>query len=304
MTSISVIIPTYNREDFIGRALCSVFAQTHPCQEIIVVDDGSTDQTRTVVSRLCEQHSVPFQYLYQENQGPAAARNLGINSANSGLLAFLDSDDHWQKDKLATQLKAMDEHPEFLISHTREQWRRQGVHLNQKKKHLPRHGEIFDHCLQLCAVGMSTVMVRKELFEKVGLFAPDLPCCEDYDIWLRISALCPFLLIDQSLTIKEGGREDQVSFHYRVGMDKLRIKAISRLLEQTPLTSAQFEMALRELNRKSRVYGMGCIRHGRAEEGERYLRLADSIFRSSDMGPFQPATKTSFEEKLGERCDV
>ncbi|KAF0189069.1 MAG: glycosyl [Desulfobulbaceae bacterium] len=273
MPTISVIIPTYNREDFIGRALCSVFSQTHPCQEILVVDDGSTDRTKAVVDSLCEQSPVPIHYLYQENQGPAAARNLGITHAQSGLLAFLDSDDHWRKEKLATQLKAMEECPEFLISHTREQWLRMGVHLNQKKKHLPRHGEIFDHCLQLCVVGMSTVMIRKELFEKVGLFSADLPCCEDYELWLRVSARYPFLLIDQPLTIKEGGREDQVSFQYRVGMDKLRIKAISRLLEQTSLTSTQYEMALEERRRKSQVYGMGCVRHGRAEEGAMYLGL-------------------------------
>ena len=304
MPTISVIIPTYNREKFIGRALCSVFAQTHPCQEILVVDDGSTDQTRAIVGSLCAQSPVPLHYLYQENQGPAAARNLGITHAQSGLLAFLDSDDHWQKDKLEIQLKAMEECPEFLISHTREQWLRMGVHLNQKKKHLPRHGEIFDHCLQLCVVGMSTVMVRKELFKKVGLFAPDFPCCEDYDFWLRISAKNPFLLIDQSLTIKEGGREDQVSFQYRVGMDKLRIKAISRLLEQTPLTSTKYELALRELHRKSQVYGMGCIRHGRAEEGARYLFLAETICRRFIHGAVSTNKNALLVEKLGERYDV
>jgi len=277
MTAISVIIPTYNREDFVGRALRSVFAQTHPCHEILVVDDGSTDHTRSVVGRLCEISPVPLHYLYQENQGPAAARNFGIHHSDAGLLAFLDSDDHWQKDKLAIQLKAMNEQPEFLISHTREHWRRMGVHLNQKRKHFPRHGEIFEHCLQLCAVGMSTIMVRRELFAKVGLFAPDLLCCEDYEFWLRVSAQYPFLLIDQPLTIKEGGREDQVSFQYRVGMDKLRIAAISCLLEHTPLTAAQYERALCELSRKSRVYGMGCIKHGRAEEGAKYLGLGSSL---------------------------
>lgn len=273
MTSISVIIPTYNREKLIGRAIRSVLRQSVACSEIIVVDDGSTDQTAALVCAEGEKSPVPIRFFYQDNMGPAAARNHGIQRAQSELLAFLDSDDHWRKDKLAQQGRAMVENPDFLISHTREQWLRAGVPLNQKKKHLPRHGDIFEHCLQLCAVGMSTVMARKELFAAIGLFAPELPCCEDYDFWLRASSRGPFLLVDKSLTIKEGGREDQVSFQYRIGMDKLRIHAIRRLLENTPLTREQYALALRELQQKCLVYGRGCSKHGRGDEGATYLNL-------------------------------
>ncbi len=276
MTTISVIIPTYNREEFIGRALCSVLGQTLACSEILVIDDGSTDRTRDIVAAIGEYSPIPISYLYQENQGPAAARNLGIGHARSDLLAFLDSDDHWRKDKLACQCRAMEEEPDYLVSHTREQWRRRGAHLNQKQKHIPRHGDIFAHCLQLCAVGMSTVVVRRELFDRVGLFSPDLPCCEDYDLWLRVSAGYPFLLVDKPLTIKEGGREDQVSYQYRVGMDRFRIQAIVRLLESAVLAGEKHSLAMRELQRKSRVYGLGCIKHGRYEEGAEYLRVSAS----------------------------
>ncbi len=273
MTAISVVIPTYNREEYLERAIRSVLRQTVACSEILVIDDGSTDQTAALVESIRAKSSVPLYYFYQENKGPAAARNLGIQQAGSGLIAFLDSDDHWRKNKLAHQAKAMAEHPEFFISHTQEQWLRLGVHLNQKKKHLPRHGDIFGHCLQLCVVGMSTVMVRKELFTVTGLFMPELPCCEDYDFWLRVSARHPFLLVEESLTIKEGGREDQVSFQYQMGMDKLRIQAIAHLLEDTPLTREQHDLALQELRQKCLVYGRGCIRHGKGEEGRKYLDL-------------------------------
>jgi glycosyltransferase involved in cell wall biosynthesis len=288
MTTISVIIPTCNREGFIGRALRSVVRQTLACSEILVIDDGSTDQTKSLVDAFREQSSIPIYYFWQENQGPAAARNLGLNHARSEFIAFLDSDDHWRKDKLACQFEVMQRHPDYLISHTREQWRRRGAHLNQKRKHLPRHGDIFAHCLQLCAVGMSTAMARRELFARVGLFSPDLPCCEDYDLWLRASALFPFLLIDQPLTIKEGGREDQVSFQHRVGMDRLRIQAIARLLDGSLLTREQAELARQELRKKCRVYGLGCIKHGREEEGAAYLDMETSVFVPTRAASPQP----------------
>lgn len=274
MTTISVLIPTHNREGLIGRALSSVLGQTLACSEILVIDDGSSDRTREVVAAMGKRSVIPITCLHQENRGPAAARNLGIMQARSELLAFLDSDDHWRRDKLARQCRAMEEHPGYLVSHTRELWRRRGVHLNQKKKHLPGHGDIFAHCLQLCAVGMSTVMVRRRLFERVGLFSADLPCCEDYDLWLRVSAEYPFLLIDEPLTIKEGGRQDQVSYRYRVGMDRFRVEALVRLLESGVLTGERRNLAIREMRRKSRVYGLGCIKHGRIEEAMRYLRLS------------------------------
>ena len=273
MAKISVIIPTYNRENFIERAIRSVLRQSVACSEIIIVDDGSMDQTAVLVSSLREHSDIPIHYFYQDNMGPAAARNLGVQQAQSELIAFLDSDDHWRKDKLALQLMAMDENQVFLISYTCEQWLRKGVHLNQKKKHIPRHGDIFSHCLQLCAVGMSTVIVRRELFEEIGFFSPGFRCCEDYDFWLRVSCRYQFLLVDKPLTIKEGGRDDQVSFQYRVGMDKLHIHAITRLLESKTLTGEQSELALRELQQKCHIYGHGCIKHGKDVEGRAYFDL-------------------------------
>jgi glycosyltransferase involved in cell wall biosynthesis len=275
MAGVSVIIPTYNREKLLHRALTSVIQQRLSCDEIIVVDDGSVDNSRGVVQQIASQSAVKVRYIYQENKGPAAARNRGIKEARYEYLAFLDSDDHWQKKKLTLQVAALNKNPGYLISHTGERWLRRGKHLNQKKKHQPGHGDIFQHCLQLCAVGMSTVMVQKIFFERVGLFNEDLRCCEDYDLWLRSSCRLPFLLVDQPLTVKEGGRDDQVSFQYRVGMDKLRILSIKDLLDTQILSQEQESLACLELRRKSLVYGRGCVKHGRAEEGKIYLDLAD-----------------------------
>ena len=275
---VSVIIPTYNRKELLQKAVDSVLAQNYPCFELIVVDDGSEDGT----AELFENSDSAVIYIKQENKGPAAARNRGIETAQHDLIAFLDSDDRFAENKLKTQAGAMQEEPAYLISHTQEIWFRNGHLLNQKKKHRKHNGDIFRQSLQLCAVGMSTVMMRRELIERYGLFDEEYPCCEDYDFWLRVSAEQEFLLVDEPLTLKDGGRKDQISAVYRVGMDKFRIQAIMKILTAGRLTEEQKEIAMGELERKCKIYGTGCMKHGRVEEGEYYLDLPETV-RSSQI---------------------
>lgn len=275
--SISVIIPTYNRSYCLERAVLSVLKQTLVCDELIIVDDGSTDDTRERVADIQKRFPNRLSYFYHPNRGVAAARNFGISKASGSLLAFLDSDDHWHKTKLAKQVESMVKHPDFLVSHTKEKWLRRGQHLNQKKIHIPRDGDIFDHCLILCGVGMSTVMAKKELFEQVGNFNEDFHCCEDYEFWLRVSARHLFLLVDEPLTVKEGGRDDQLSCQYGVGMDKLRISAIQNILQSGELSESKHKRALDELKKKCRIYGQGCLKHQKVEEGDFYLKLAEKF---------------------------
>lgn len=247
-------------------------AQTLPCREILVVDDGSTDDSRGLIDQLARQSEVPLRYFHQDNKGVAAARNLAIRAAGCEYLAFLDSDDYWLPKKLAVQFAAMRKNPEYGISHSRERWLRRGEHLNQKKKHRPASGDIFRQCLRLCAVGMSTVMVRRELLFAIGLFDESYPCCEDYELWLRVSSQHHFLLIDEPLTVKQGGRDDQLSQQYRVGMDRFRIEAMEKLLAAGRLDSSQEAATRRELTNKLTIYGNGCLRHGREREGQRCLQ--------------------------------
>ncbi|MCI5137250.1 MAG: glycosyltransferase family 2 protein, partial [Candidatus Electrothrix sp. AR1] len=129
---ISVIIPTFNRAEFLEQAIDSVLDQSLACGEILIVDDGSTDATSEIVRRISGSAKVPISYLYQENKGASAARNKGIVEARYEFLCFLDSDDRWAPRKLELQLEAMEEQPHYLISHTREIWYRQGVRVNQK----------------------------------------------------------------------------------------------------------------------------------------------------------------------------
>jgi glycosyltransferase involved in cell wall biosynthesis len=270
---VSVIIPTFNRSNVLERAVVSVFSQTVQCSELIIIDDGSTDGTQELLNKLSHSAKLSFRVYHQPNRGPAAARNLGVHKATLPFIAFLDSDDHWHKRKIEIQYKNLVGSSDFRISHTREKWLRRGCHLNQKKKHIPQHGNIFNHCLELCGVGMSTVMMEKSLFNQVGLFDETLQCCEDYDLWLRISCRFPFLLIDNSLTVKEGGREDQVSFQYSLGMDRLRIYSLRKLLDSDMLDCHQHLMALNEFKKKITIFGTGCLKHNRNKIGQSYLDL-------------------------------
>jgi glycosyltransferase involved in cell wall biosynthesis len=269
MVDVSVIIPAYNRALFLIKAIDSVLKQTYKSFEIIVVDDGSVDNTKFAI----QDYKNRVKYIYQENKGPASARNRGIKESKANFIAFLDSDDSWAKDKLKIQIEAMYDNPQYLISHTQEVWYRNGKLLNQMNKHKKFGGFIFEKCLPICAVGMSTVMARRELFDKIGLFDENLPCCEDYDLWLRASVKLPFLFIDKPFTAKDGGRKDQVSRIYACGMDRFRIQSIKNLLEKNNLVGQQRESAFSELERKCRIYANGCLKHNKDKEAERYFNI-------------------------------
>lgn len=274
---ISVVIPTYNRAGFLEQAIESVMVQSMPAMEIIIVDDGSTDDTHSLVMALRQKSAVPIRYLYQENEGAAAARNAGIRECRQQYIAFLDSDDRWLPRKLERQFAAMVNNPEYPVSHTREIWYRRGKRVNQRKKHDPPHGYIFEQSLKMCVVGMSTVMIDREAFNRFGLFNEELPCCEDYDLWLRMSCKVPFYRLEEQLICKDGGREDQLSALHRLGMDVYRINSICNLLAGDQLNTTQTVQAFAELERKCLIYGNGCLKHGRPEEGRKYLNLPEKI---------------------------
>ena len=270
MPLVSVIIPTHNRAGWLPGAVDSVLAQSLAGVEIIVVDDGSDDDTVSALGPRMER----VRYLRQERRGVAAARNLGIAAARGEMIAFLDSDDRFVPDKLARQLAFMRANPGLLISHTDEVWYRRGRLLNQKKKHARPHGYIFPRSLAICCVGMSTVMARPRFFELCGVFDEDFPCCEDYELWLRASHRLPFGRLAAALVVKNGGREDQLSVIHRAGMDRYRVRALLRLVSRCRLFPEQERAARLEICRRARIYGNGCIRHGRPEEGAIYLELA------------------------------
>jgi glycosyltransferase involved in cell wall biosynthesis len=273
VSAVSVIIPTYNRARSVCRAIASVLYQTHRLAEIIVVDDGSTDRTFQHVA----QFSQLVKYLrHPHNLGVSAARNTGIKASTSALVALLDSDDYWLPTKLSAQVRFFAGHPEAVACQTQEIWIRRGVRVNPKAKHLKPSGDIFEPSLRRCLVSPSAVMLKRSLLDEVGLFDEAFPVCEDYDLWLRVSSRHPIHLIDDALVIKEGGMPDQLS-RSRPGLDRYRIQAILKSLTSALLTREQALAALRELSLKCRIYGQGCLRRGRKDEGEYYLNLPGAM---------------------------
>ena len=257
---VSVVIPTYNRGWIVRDAIDSVLGQTYADFELIVVDDGSTDRTPQILDAYGDRLKV----IRQANQGVSAARNRGIGDCSGPLIALLDSDDIWLPEKLAVQVDFYKENPAALICQTEEIWIRNDLRVNPGKRHRKPSGMIFERSLDLCLVSPSAVMVRRELFEKVGLFDESLPACEDYDLWLRVGCRFPVHLIDKPLTIKRGGHEDQLS--RQSSLDRYRIRSLVKLIEADRLTLPQRNAAVIALREKCAVYANGCLKRGRLAE--------------------------------------
>ena len=193
---ISVIIPAYNAEQFIHLALESVWSQSYPPHEIIVIDDGSTDNTRKILKEI----EGKVRCLYQQNRGPSSARNAGIRVAKGDLICFLDADDLWVSNKLATQRAYMMAHPEIaMVFSDHEEFNEEGMglvsYLGTKLKAFGAFpietGPIenaFEKLVVENFISTPTVMVRKSCLEKTGVFDEEIWSVEDRDLWLRISA--------------------------------------------------------------------------------------------------------------------
>jgi glycosyltransferase involved in cell wall biosynthesis len=257
---ISVVIPTCNRAHTLWRALESVLAQTLPAAEVIVVDDGSEDETSALLQRAYPQVTV----LQQNNRGVSHARNRGIRTARHEWIAFLDSDDCWLADKLATQARALRDAPTYRLCHSDEIWIRHGRRVNPMHKHAKHGGEIFLHCLPRCAISPSTAVAHKSLLEEFGSFDEALPACEDYDLWLRICARYPVLHVAEPLAVRHGGHADQLSQRYW-GMDRFRVQALEKLLATTDLRPDYRLAALHTVLKKLEVLAGGARKRGNSQ---------------------------------------
>ncbi|MFO7840140.1 MAG: glycosyltransferase [Desulfosalsimonadaceae bacterium] len=274
MPKISVVIPAYNRAWALGRAFDSVLAQDFPDFELLVVDDGSDDDTRA----LLEAYGSRLTWIAQSNQGVSAARNRGVARAAGDLVAFLDSDDYWYPQKLRVQAAFFDARPDARICQTQEIWIRNGRRVNPGRRHAKPAGDIFVPSLSLCLVSPSAVMLKKSLFEEMGGFDEALPACEDYDLWLRVSARYPVHLIDRPLVVKTGGHSDQLSG--QPGLDRYRIASLEKLLCRGGLSPKQQRAAEAVLAEKCAIYAKGCKKRGRIGEASYYRNLAGSYAKA------------------------
>jgi glycosyltransferase involved in cell wall biosynthesis len=259
--NISVVIPTYNRAPVIERAIKSVLAQSRPPDEVIVVDDGSADGTRKIIEA---KYGGLVKYVYQDNRGVSHARNVGIKLATGNWIALLDSDDEWKPEKLEFQLTALASQPNYDFCHTNEIWIRHGKRVNAMSKHKKSGGFIFEKCLPLCVISPSSALIKKTVFDEMGLFDEDLPACEDYDFWLRYCCVKPVLHIEQPLVIKYGGHEDQLSRKF-LAMDRFRLLAIFKIISEGKLSESQEKAALNIFYEKHNILMSGANKHQNVE---------------------------------------
>lgn len=269
MMNVSAVIPTFNRGHCLLRAINSILAQTTPVDEIIVVDDGSDDKTYDLLvkSELLDMRGqLPnIRYLYQENKGVSAARNLGIKEAENEYIALLDSDDAWAETKIERQaLKLEKKNFSCRITHTEEIWLKDGQRINPKKKHKKSGGFIFEKCLPLCCISPSSVLLHRTLFNDYGFFDEKLPACEDYDMWLRLCAFEEVLFVEEALTIKYGGHADQLSRAFW-GMDRFRVQALEKLINSGKLSKTQRSQALEMLVKKIEILLLGAKKREKKE---------------------------------------
>ena len=239
---ISAVIPVYNRAEMVRRAIESVLNQTILPMEIIVVNDGSTDDTPTILN----QYANRIQIINQENNGVSSARNTGIKAASGEWVAFLDSDDEWLPDRIENGLKFHEQNPQYRIFQSEEIWIRRGKRVNKKKIHQKYGGRIFKQCLPLCIVSPSAVLIETSLFNEMGYFDEKMTVCEDYDLWLRIAKKFEIGLNPVLGVIKYGGHPGQLSAKYW-GMDHFRVRALEKQAGDSSLPPNYRQWVLEEI---------------------------------------------------------
>ncbi len=267
MVKVSAIIPTYNREKLVVKAVASALAQDYSDLEVIVIDDGSTDNTKEAL----KQFEGRIKYVYQPNSGLSSARIRGFNESNGDYLAFLDSDDMWLANKTTKQVAALDNDPglAFVFSETYvidkedrtvKTWERAG-----------REGlrDLFD----ICYVWIVTVMIRRSSYEAVNGFDPDLHSCQDYDLFLRLMNRYPYSFMEETLA-KYRKHDTNMSLNW-----ELRLKDNILILKKDELRK-EFKKCFpwyKRLIRQSKLYyreAQYCF------ENKSYFKTANYYFKS------------------------
>ena len=275
---MSVVIPTYNLAPLLPGAVESVRAQGWPDIEIVVVDDGSTDETAAVLESLARAGGL--RWFRQENAGAAAARNRGIREARKSWVAFLDADDYWLPGKLAAQFAALGARPSAAFSYTDARLLYDSgaetdvVCGTAARPLLPQllAGNLF---------ATPTALVRRDCFDRVGLFEPSLPTGEDWDMWMRLAAHFDCARVARPLTVVRTA--DRAKFPVDV-LERCTVLVLERLFA-CPRVRREWPAVA---SRRAAVYAWhysvlakSYLRRGRAAD---FLRLAFRAARSHPSG--------------------
>jgi len=264
---VSVIIPTYNRAAYLQKALQSVKEQTYQSLEIIVIDDGSTDDTRIML----EGYEVQLRYFYQENKGISGARNTGIRNANGEYVAFLDSDDYWVPEKTAQQVELFKQHPEYgLVASRCASIRLDGSYRERNRP--GKSGWILEDLFKANFIRTSAAMVKKECFKGIGLFDEELKECEEYDLWLRIAAQYPMGFINKSLAVYVDNPEGISNDSLTGRLYRLKVLEKQYLQEKIPAP-----LYAQRIANTCHYIGRHYIKRGEKERGLKYLLKAQKL---------------------------
>jgi glycosyltransferase involved in cell wall biosynthesis len=189
---IAVIVPAYNAEATIGRAMDSVLSQTRTVGEVIVIDDGSTDNTAAIT----EGYRSAIRYVHQDNTGVSSARNLGVVNSHCQWIAFLDADDEWLPHWVETQQRVLGNHPQCMWSFCSFEYARNGAHWTEQGRGASyAEGAIcyFEAMTRGMRIQTSGFLIHRSVFDRVGMFNPHLSRGEDLDLWSRIAMRCPYI---------------------------------------------------------------------------------------------------------------
>lgn len=270
---VSVIIPTYNCEKYIVEAVGSVLKQTYQDFEVIVVDDGSTDNTKNVLT----PYSDRITYIYQANAGPAAARNVGIINSKGKYIAFLDADDVWNEKKLQIQVDCFKKDPRIdLVCSDSERFSDGGVLSGTKLGKIRVPKELtFEKLLYQNYIQTLTVMVRRECLEKVGCFdeSKDLSYVEDYDLWLRVARSYKIEYLDQPLARYRFQPQNRSSNVIKIRQAVLVM--LDKMCNKWPEISKQYKNVIQRS--KSNLFfemGYDCFSRNELRDSRRYFLAA------------------------------
>ncbi len=280
MINVSVIIPVFNRPEQVLQAISSVLSQTYSSFELIVVDDDSTTDLSSA-EKLVKDSGHKF--LRVPRGGVSRSRNVGVQHARGEWLSFLDSDDRWLTKKLEKQVQFHTQSPQYVISQCEEIWFRNGVRVNPRERHKLASEEAFSDSLKLCCISPSSVMIRRDVFLVAGGFDEQMVVCEDYDLWLRVTAKHRVGVVSEALVEKFGGHSDQLS-RSQPAMDRFRVYSMVKLLLEGGLHEQQIFQVLTTLQNKADVLALGAKKRGNQRFETLYQEVSLIALEGIDRG--------------------
>lgn len=222
---VDIIIPVFNRDGLLRESIETVINQSYKNTFLYVIEDGS-NLTAKLVSSFTRYKNIAFIQL-NTNQGVSYCRNLGASLGKGKYIAFLDSDDLWEKPKIEKQVEFLESHSEINWVHTNETWVKNGIIIPQKKEHKKQGGKFLERLFERCLISPSSVFFRRSFFESEGWFLPHFRVAEDYELWLRLNLKHPVGFLEEPLTVKRAGEWEQLSRTTEI--DKWRVLAMHRL---------------------------------------------------------------------------